>query len=145
MHKKELQIGGRTLSLETGTVARQANGACVIRYGDTVVLAGDLFDLFVGNKRIFRERYGDFFRALETAGKKGVETHYIEGNHDFLIRAAFRGIPGLRVHVHEVSLELGGRKFFFATMKSGALLSRISTAIPATTARCARAHASARP
>jgi polyribonucleotide nucleotidyltransferase len=39
MHKKELEIGGRTLSLETGAVARQANGACVIRYGDTVVLA----------------------------------------------------------------------------------------------------------
>jgi polyribonucleotide nucleotidyltransferase len=37
--KKELQIGGRTLSLETGAVARQANGSCVIRYGDTVVLA----------------------------------------------------------------------------------------------------------
>jgi polyribonucleotide nucleotidyltransferase len=38
-HKKELQIGGQTLSIETGAVARQANGACVIRYGDTVVLA----------------------------------------------------------------------------------------------------------
>ncbi|MCU1246178.1 MAG: polyribonucleotide nucleotidyltransferase, partial [Acidobacteria bacterium] len=37
--KKEMQIGGKTLSLETGAVARQANGACVIRYGDTVVLA----------------------------------------------------------------------------------------------------------
>src|SRR5256885_7022053 len=37
--KKEIQIGGRVLSLETGAVARQANGACVIRYGDTVVLA----------------------------------------------------------------------------------------------------------
>src|SRR5438105_1925336 len=37
--RKELQIGGKTLSLETGVVARQANGACVIRYGDTVVLA----------------------------------------------------------------------------------------------------------
>jgi polyribonucleotide nucleotidyltransferase len=37
--KKELQIGGKPLSLETGAVARQANGACVIRYGDTVVLA----------------------------------------------------------------------------------------------------------
>ena len=37
--RKEMQIGGRTLSLETGAVAKQANGACVIRYGDTVVLA----------------------------------------------------------------------------------------------------------
>jgi polyribonucleotide nucleotidyltransferase len=41
--KKELQIGGRTLSLETGAVARQANGACVIRYGDTVVIATACF------------------------------------------------------------------------------------------------------
>jgi polyribonucleotide nucleotidyltransferase len=37
--KKELQIGGRTLSFETGAVARQAHGSCVIRFGDTVVLA----------------------------------------------------------------------------------------------------------
>jgi polyribonucleotide nucleotidyltransferase len=43
MTKKELQIGGRTLSLETGAIARQANGACVIRYGDTVVLATACF------------------------------------------------------------------------------------------------------
>jgi polyribonucleotide nucleotidyltransferase len=38
-YKKELEIGGQTLSIETGAVARQANGACVIRYGDTMVLA----------------------------------------------------------------------------------------------------------
>ncbi|HUP55955.1 MAG TPA: UDP-2,3-diacylglucosamine diphosphatase [Bdellovibrionota bacterium] len=82
--------------------------------GDTVVLAGDLFDLFVGNKRIFRERYQGFFEALGAAGRRGVHTHYIEGNHDFLIRRAFRGIAGLQIHAHEVSLELGGRRFYFA-------------------------------
>ena len=38
-YKKEMQIGGKALSLETGAVARQANGACVVRFGDTVVLA----------------------------------------------------------------------------------------------------------
>jgi polyribonucleotide nucleotidyltransferase len=37
--KREMQIGGKTLSLETGAIAKQANGACVVRYGDTVVLA----------------------------------------------------------------------------------------------------------
>ncbi|MDP9193311.1 MAG: polyribonucleotide nucleotidyltransferase [Acidobacteriota bacterium] len=37
--KREIEIGGKTLSLETGAIAKQANGACVIRYGDTVVLA----------------------------------------------------------------------------------------------------------
>jgi polyribonucleotide nucleotidyltransferase len=32
------EIGGRTLSIETGKMARQADGAVVVRYGDTVVL-----------------------------------------------------------------------------------------------------------
>ena len=37
--KKEKEIGGRMLSIETGRVARQASGAVVVRYGDTMVLA----------------------------------------------------------------------------------------------------------
>ena len=32
------EIGGQTLSMETGKVAGQANGAVVLRYGDTVIL-----------------------------------------------------------------------------------------------------------
>ena len=35
----ETTIAGRTLSLETGKLAGQADGAVVVRYGDTVVLA----------------------------------------------------------------------------------------------------------
>jgi polyribonucleotide nucleotidyltransferase len=34
----EAQIGGRTLSIETGKIARQADGAAVVQYGDTIVL-----------------------------------------------------------------------------------------------------------
>jgi polyribonucleotide nucleotidyltransferase len=37
-HTVEAEIGGRTLTLETGKVAKQASGAATIRYGDTVVL-----------------------------------------------------------------------------------------------------------
>jgi polyribonucleotide nucleotidyltransferase len=35
----QVEIGGRTLILETGRVAKQADGAVVVRYGDTMVLA----------------------------------------------------------------------------------------------------------
>jgi polyribonucleotide nucleotidyltransferase len=35
---KSVEIGGRTLSIETGELARQADGAAVVRYGDTMVL-----------------------------------------------------------------------------------------------------------
>jgi len=34
----EKQIGGRTLSIETGKIAKQADGAVVVQYGETVVL-----------------------------------------------------------------------------------------------------------
>lgn len=34
----ELELGGKTLVIETGTLAPQASGAVVLRYGDTVVL-----------------------------------------------------------------------------------------------------------
>ncbi len=37
--KKEIEWGGRTLTLETGKVARQATGAVVATYGETTVLA----------------------------------------------------------------------------------------------------------
>ena len=38
VHRKEIEWGGRTLSLETGHIARQADGAVLARYGDSVVL-----------------------------------------------------------------------------------------------------------
>ena len=34
----ELELGGKTLSIETGDLAKQANGSVVLRYGETVVL-----------------------------------------------------------------------------------------------------------
>lgn len=38
MHSFEMQLGGRTLTVENGKMAKQANGAVLVRYGDTVVL-----------------------------------------------------------------------------------------------------------
>ena len=38
-HKQEIEWAGRTLVLETGKVARQADGAVVATYGETTVLA----------------------------------------------------------------------------------------------------------
>jgi len=38
-HEIQLEWGGRTITLETGALARQANGAILARYADTVVLA----------------------------------------------------------------------------------------------------------
>lgn len=38
LHQVSLEMNGTTFSLETGRMARQANGACVVRMGDTMAL-----------------------------------------------------------------------------------------------------------
>ena len=35
---KETEFGGRKLVLETGYLAKQASGSCLVRYGETVLL-----------------------------------------------------------------------------------------------------------
>ncbi len=39
IHRQEAVIGGRVMSIETGRVAEQANGAVLVRYGETIILA----------------------------------------------------------------------------------------------------------
>ena len=38
VHSVELEIGGRTLKIETGRVAKQADGAVTVQYGDSMLL-----------------------------------------------------------------------------------------------------------
>ena len=38
MHTRDLKIGREIFSIETGKLAKQADGAVVVRYGDTMVL-----------------------------------------------------------------------------------------------------------
>ena len=38
MITKEVEIGGKKLSIETGRYAKQSNGAVMVSYGDTMVL-----------------------------------------------------------------------------------------------------------
>ena len=37
MIKENIEIGGRKLSIESGKIAKQASGSCIIRYGETVI------------------------------------------------------------------------------------------------------------
>ena len=45
--KKEIEIAGKKISLETGKIARQADGAIIAQCGETVVMA-----TVVGSKKV---------------------------------------------------------------------------------------------
>ena len=38
MHTAQVNVGRSTLTIETGKLAKQADGAVTVRYGDTIVI-----------------------------------------------------------------------------------------------------------
>ncbi|MFZ9596159.1 MAG: UDP-2,3-diacylglucosamine diphosphatase [Bdellovibrionia bacterium] len=81
---------------------------------DTLVLAGDLFDVWVGNKTIFLHLYSSFFNQIQAAAQRGVRIYYIEGNHDFMMKKVFEKIPGVTVCSRTIQIEVQGKIFHCA-------------------------------
>src|SRR5579864_5514054 len=67
-HQVTVEVGGRPLILETGKIAKQANGAIVARYGDTVVLTTACMAP-VANDRDFLPLTVDYRENTYSAGK----------------------------------------------------------------------------
>ncbi len=72
--KFETELGGRTLTLETGRIARQAGGSVLVRYGETVVLVTS-----VASKQV-REGL-DFVPLTVEYMEKGYAAGRIPGNY----------------------------------------------------------------
>jgi polyribonucleotide nucleotidyltransferase len=67
-YQVRVEVGGRTLTLETGKIAKQANGAVLARYGDTVVLVTACMDT-KANDRDFLPLTVDYREYTYSAGK----------------------------------------------------------------------------
>jgi polyribonucleotide nucleotidyltransferase len=66
---KEIRIGSGSLVVETGYLAKQANGSCTIRYGDTVVLATACMEVKPGLERDFLPLTVDYREYTYAAGR----------------------------------------------------------------------------
>ena len=99
IHKVEMELGGRTLSMETGRVANQAGGAVWIQYGDTVVLVTACRSKRAGDRDFlpltveYREKVyaagripGNFFKREGRMGEKETLSARLT---DHLIRPMF--------------------------------------------------------
>jgi polyribonucleotide nucleotidyltransferase len=67
--RKEIPIGESNLVFETGHMARQADGSCTVRFGDTVVLATACMDAKPGIARDFLPLTVDYKEYTYAAGK----------------------------------------------------------------------------
>lgn len=78
--------------------------------GDQVILAGDIFDLMVGESRYFKHKFSEFFQSIERLVSRGIGVTYLEGNHDFSIRALFPK----SVHFYDHEVRFVDAKLFVA-------------------------------
>ncbi len=67
--KKEVEIGGKIFSIETGRYAKQANGAVMVRYGDTMVLVTAVASTEVKENQDFFPLQVEYREKTSAAGK----------------------------------------------------------------------------
>ena len=67
--KKEVEIGDKIFSIETGRYARQANGAVMVRYGDTMVLVSAVASTEVKENQDFFPLQVEYREKTSAAGK----------------------------------------------------------------------------
>jgi UDP-2,3-diacylglucosamine hydrolase len=80
--------------------------------GDTVILGGDVFDLFIGAKTVFRRKFALVLGAIRALDERGVEVYYLEGNHDFHVGEVFGGWEGVRVETGDFEIQADGARIY---------------------------------
>lgn len=74
-------------------------------------LVGDIFDLWIADRRFFVNRYPALIEALRGLRGKGTEIHYFEGNHDLDLRLFWQHQMGFDVQDSAAFYEINGKIF----------------------------------
>jgi UDP-2,3-diacylglucosamine hydrolase len=79
---------------------------------DTLYILGDLFEFWVGYRRLVFPQYAPLIEQLRQLRAAGVELVYFEGNHDFNLGPIFTETLGARVYPGPAELVVDGRRLF---------------------------------
>lgn len=77
-----------------------------------LLLMGDLFDLWIGDPRLEGAHHRQVLEALRALRRRGVETHYLEGNRDFNVGNAHAGDAFDAVSDRGLDESWGGRRIW---------------------------------
>lgn len=84
-----------------------------LSFGDRLFIVGDLFDLYIGDKKVFHDRYFELITKIEALRLKNIEVYYVEGNHDFQLEGVFQSMSHVHLYADAVHYEWDGRKLLF--------------------------------
>lgn len=100
------------------TSERDANAALFLRFLDHCLkivpehlfLVGDIFDLWIADRKFFVSRFGEIIAKLERLNERGTQIHYFEGNHDLDLRIFWQHKLGFDVQDSAAFYKLYGRR-----------------------------------
>lgn len=72
-----------------------------------LILLGDVFDLWIGDHKYFKEKFHQTLSQLRRLVEDGVEVHYFEGNHDIHLKKFWEKRIGVHVHPSKKIFQLG--------------------------------------
>lgn len=84
----------------------------VQQHGTHLFIVGDLFDAWFEYRTVIPKGFHRTLTALEELTERGIEVHYLAGNHDYWMGSFFREHLGIHVHFEPLSVTLDGKKFF---------------------------------
>jgi UDP-2,3-diacylglucosamine hydrolase len=82
--------------------------------GTWLVLLGDIFDFYFEYRSVVSRRYLDIYEALDQCRHRGVDLHFLGGNHDHWVGDFFTHDLGITVHQDEIRIAAQGRKIVLA-------------------------------
>ena len=77
-------------------------------------LVGDIFDTWFEYKQVIPKGFLRLQAYLATLVEKGIETHYLVGNHDILLRDYLRSELGLHIHHRPIDVSIGDTRLYIA-------------------------------
>lgn len=84
----------------------------VLKDSKKLFVVGDLFDFWFEYKNVILSEHHEVIRILSNAIRKGLEVHYIAGNHDFWLGDYLEKRVGIKIHPEPEYFDLLGKKFF---------------------------------
>lgn len=80
--------------------------------GTHLFIVGDLFDTWFEYRTVIPKGFHRLFTSLEDLTRKGVEVHYVVGNHDYWMGNFFHEFLGITIHVEPFAVAIDGKKFY---------------------------------
>lgn len=83
--------------------------ACAQKPPAHLFLVGDIFDLWIADRRYFTSRFERAIAKIQQLTTKGVKVHYFEGNHDLDLKLFWQHKLGVDVRDEAAYYQLDGK------------------------------------